>query len=151
MYWLSNIKQLFWVFYLSKVIIYQLSLFSWLNKQTDLKGRQHSYHFTLFIFSGPCHFPSLGILFSSENSVFIQLWKKKKKLLMNLYYYLIDTVNIIYIKYTSYICTINWHTTAFINSAYLQCLSLDGPLNHMKYKTTDMRETTHKLNNNYVK
>ena len=50
------------------------SLLNNLDKQTDLKG-QHSltYYLTLFICGGTCH-SLLGISFSSENSLFIQLW-----------------------------------------------------------------------------
>ena len=40
-----------------------------------------SYCFTLFIRGGPCHLSSpnsvLETLFSSENSLFIQLWKNR--------------------------------------------------------------------------
>ena len=47
--------------------------------------------FTLFLCGGPCHSLSsnsaLGILFSSESSLFIQL-SKKKYIFLSLYYYL---------------------------------------------------------------
>ena len=36
----------------------------------------------------------LGTLFSSENSLFIHLWKIKEYIFLSLYYYLIDIVNV---------------------------------------------------------
>ena len=45
-----------------------LTLFPWLNKQTDLKGRHNLYCFNLFMCGGPCHLSSFkqcsGALFS---------------------------------------------------------------------------------------
>ena len=55
----------------------KLSLFSWLNKQTDLKGQHSLYCFTVFICGGPCHLPSFiqcsGTLFSSDQ-LFTYFW-----------------------------------------------------------------------------
>ena len=63
------------------------SLFSWqdkLNKQTDLKGQPdfmlfYFFFFFFFICGGLCHLFSFkrcsGTVFSSENSLFIHLWK----------------------------------------------------------------------------
>ena len=80
----------------------KLSLFSWLNKQTDLKG-QHSFMLFYFIFlyvADPAIFLApkqcSGTLFSSKNSLFIHL--RKKCIYLSLYYYLNNIVNIKILK-----------------------------------------------------
>ena len=67
-----------------------------LNNQIDLKDNKTSNCLTLFICGGPCHLSSFkqcsGTLFSSENSLFIQLWGKQT--FLSLYHYFIKFVNI---------------------------------------------------------
>ena len=67
----------FFFFYLIK-LNYQLYLFSWLNKQTDLRGQHNLYCLTLFMCGRPCHLSSFkqcsGTLFSPENSLLIHWW-----------------------------------------------------------------------------
>ena len=70
----------------------KLSPFSWLDKQTDL----HTVLLCLYVADPATCLASdsvLGTLFTSENSLFIQIWKRL--ILLSLYYYLINTVNII--------------------------------------------------------
>ena len=56
----------------------KLSFHDWINKLA-LKENSVSHCLTLCICGGPCHLSNcvLGTLFSSENSLFIQLWKNK--------------------------------------------------------------------------
>ena len=63
-----------------------------LNKQTDLKGQNNfiEFKFSLYVADPATLLASnsaLGTSFPSENSLFIQLWKKK-------YYYHINLVNV---------------------------------------------------------
>ena len=60
------------------------------NKQSDFKG-QHSFILFYLYVADPATFlasnSGLGSLFSSENSVFIQLWKKLIFILFNLNFF----------------------------------------------------------------
>ena len=71
------LKNFLFFFYLIK-LNYQLYLFSWLNKQTDLRGQHNLYCLTLFMCGRPCHLSSFkqcsGTLFSPENSLLIHWW-----------------------------------------------------------------------------
>ena len=67
-----------------------------MDKQTDLKGQHNCVVLFYFICGKPCQLPSFkqwsGTSLSSENSLFIHLWKKY--IFLSLYYYFINIVNI---------------------------------------------------------
>ena len=65
---------------LKKNLFFLFSCLNKLDQQTNLRGQHNFILFTLFIFGGPRHFLAsnriLGMIRSTENSLFIQLGKK---------------------------------------------------------------------------
>ena len=88
----------------------------WINKVT-LNDNTLSFCFTLFICGGPCHLVSnsvLGTLFSSDNSLFIQL--SKIEIFLSLYHYLINIVNIL--KFGVWISSPKLHSAPLITNKF---------------------------------
>ena len=78
-----NVTDLYWLNKLNNTLLFVFTTeqTGWTNWLKGLEGDTDSDCFTLFMCGGPCHLflasnSILGILFSPENFLFIQLWKR---------------------------------------------------------------------------